>query len=237
MTVHPPRRPASASTADAIQDYIRDRRLAPGSPLPTEGELCEELGVSRSSVREAVRVLATLDIVEVRHGHGMFVGGLSLAPLVSGLVFRGSLHEDGGHRTLEEVVALREALDLMVAEELVDHYRGTDNADLRDLVRGMDELHREGESFREDDERFHTALLAPLGNRLVRQLGSALWTVHTDLVPLIGIAPAPDMDATVRAHDAIVDALEAGDAAAYAAAVHAHYAPLRRIIAAAAGQR
>ena len=55
--------------------------------------------------------------------------------------------------------------------------------------------------------------------------------MHTDLVPLIGIAQGPDLDATVRAHGAILDALEAGDAEAYSRAVHAHYAPLRRTIA------
>lgn len=230
MTAPLARRPATASTVDAICDYIRDHRLDPGSPLPTEGVLCDELGVSRSSVREAVRVLATLDIVEVRHGRGTFVGRLSLAPLVSGLVFRGSLREDGGHRTLREVVDVRQALDLMVVDELIGHYAGTTNESLRSLVAEMAELHGRGESFRDADERFHAELLSVVDNRIVRQLVSAFWTVHTDLVPLIGIAQGPDLDATVRAHGAILDALEAGDAEAYSRAVHAHYAPLRRTI-------
>ncbi|RIK12953.1 MAG: GntR family transcriptional regulator, partial [Acidobacteria bacterium] len=124
------RRKARWSTVDEIKDYIREHGLQPGDPLPTESELCEELGVSRSSVREAMRTLSSLDIVEVRHGHGSFVGGLSMSPLVSGLVFRGSLNRDGTFRTLREVVQVRIALDLGVAEELVATYRGTTNEHL-----------------------------------------------------------------------------------------------------------
>src|SRR5690606_5735 len=77
------------TTAEQIKRLILITGLRPGDPIPTETELCQELGVSRSSVREAIRTLATLDIVEVRHGSGTVVGQMSLAPLVETLVFRG----------------------------------------------------------------------------------------------------------------------------------------------------
>src|SRR5690606_15222188 len=69
-----------SETADRIRELILTRELRTGDPLPTEAELCDALDVSRSSVREAIRSLATLDIVEVRHGHGTFVGKMSLDP-------------------------------------------------------------------------------------------------------------------------------------------------------------
>ncbi|MDO5633297.1 MAG: FadR/GntR family transcriptional regulator [Micrococcus sp.] len=225
----PTRRPAAASTTEAIQDYIRRHRLAPGSLMPTEAELCDEIGVSRSSIREAMRVLATLDIVDVRHGHGTFVGELSLTPLVSGLVFRGSL-AGGTISTLRDVVQLRTALDLQVGPELIEYYRGTTNPDLRALVDQMRERNARGEHFREPDLRFHELLTAPLENEIVRQLITAFWSVHTDLVPLIASTPSADMDATVQAHDDIVSALEAGDGPGYDAAIRAHYAPLSALI-------
>ena len=67
---------------------ILDRRLRAGAPLPTEAELMEDLGVSRNSVREALKALQALDIVEIRHGYGTYVGQASLTPLIDGLTFR-----------------------------------------------------------------------------------------------------------------------------------------------------
>ena len=63
---------------DAIKSYILRERLQPGDVLPTETQLCDTIGASRSSVREAVRKLEALNIVKVEHGKGTFVGSLSL---------------------------------------------------------------------------------------------------------------------------------------------------------------
>ena len=90
--------------SDAIKDLIRARGLEPGDLMPTEAELVVELGVSRSSIREAVRTLTALDILEVRHGTGTFVGQLSLKPLVEGMVFRGVLLPGDGLQSLREII-------------------------------------------------------------------------------------------------------------------------------------
>lgn len=224
------RRKARWSTVDEIKDYIREHGLQPGDPLPTESELCEELGVSRSSVREAMRTLSSLDIVEVRHGHGSFVGGLSMSPLVSGLVFRGSLNRDGTFRTLREVVQVRIALDLGVAEELVATYRGTTNEHLRELVDRMRLRSEAGETFVEEDGEFHRELLSQVDNTIVRQLVGAFWEVHTSVVPMLGIPTSADIATTVEAHGEMLDALEAGDVTAYQEAVLNHYRPLQHAI-------
>ncbi|NLG21252.1 MAG: FadR family transcriptional regulator [Actinomycetales bacterium] len=224
------RRQTGPSTAEEIKGFIRDQGLGPGDPLPTEAELCEALGVSRSSVREAIRTLESLDIVTVRHGYGTYVGGLSLAPLVSGLIFRGSLNRDGTFRTLREVLQVRIALDLGVAEELVEAYRNTTNDELRALVEQMRERNRAGEFFTEQDGEFHRQLLRPLDNTLVRQLVGAFWEVHTTCVPMLRIPTSSDIEHTIEAHDHMLTALEAGDTEAYLAAVAQHYEPLQRSI-------
>lgn len=224
------RRPTGPSTAEEIKGYIRDHGLGPGDPLPTEAELCDTLGVSRSSVREAIRTLESLDIVTVRHGYGTYVGGLSLAPLVSGLIFRGSLNQDGTFRTLREVLQVRIALDLGVADELVEAYRDTTNTSLRALVERMRERSRAGEYFTEEDGEFHRQLLSPLDNTIVRQLVAAFWEVHTTCVPMLRIPTSSDIDETIEAHDHMLTALEKGDAEAYQQAVAQHYEPLQRSI-------
>lgn len=211
-----------------IQDIILTEGLRPGDPLPTENDLCERLDISRSSLREAMRTLVSLDIVEVRHGHGTFVGGLSLAPLVDGLLFRARLNQGNDLRTLREVVQVRIGLDLSVAEDLIETYRGTENPELRGLVARMREQAARGEGFAEADSAFHASLISQLDNQLLQQLVAAFWQIHTAATPLLGIAPAHDIQLTVEAHQDMVDALEAGDVERYHAAVHAHYAPLAR---------
>lgn len=218
------------SAVERIQELILVEGLVPGDPMPTESALCERLAISRSSVREAMRTLASLDIVEVRHGHGTFVGQLSLAPLVDGLLFRARLDDGNDLRALREVVELRIALDLSVADQLVETFRDTRNPELEGLVEQMHELASAGRPFPEADAAFHSALYAPLSNGLLRQLAQAFWEIHTVAVPLLELPPAEDILDTVAAHQAMLSALEAGDASAYRAAVIAHYRPLGRVL-------
>lgn len=84
-------RSRSKGALAAIESFILEEHLQPGDPLPTENELCERLGVSRSSVREALRQLQALDIVTVHQGRGTYVGEMSLRPFAQMMVLRSSL--------------------------------------------------------------------------------------------------------------------------------------------------
>lgn len=222
-----------STTADQIKQLILSRNLSPGDPLPTESELCDTLDVSRSSVREAIRTLSTLDIVDVRHGHGTFVGGMSLAPMVETLVFRGVLNPEGSLDALREVVEVRLALDLSMAERVVAAAQIEDNAELDTLVDAMVDKAANGELFLEEDRLFHTALFDATGNHLAGQLVGAFWDVHTAALPQLGIAPPADIHNTARAHGDMLTAARAGDVEAYRRAVVDHYLPLQRVLAAA----
>ena len=90
---------------DAIKSYILRHGLHPGDRLPTESALCADLGVSRSSVREALRRLQALDIVTVRQGSGSYVGEMSMQPLVETLVLRAALDEIARDPEIAEIVA------------------------------------------------------------------------------------------------------------------------------------
>ena len=224
------RRTAGNATVDAIKDYILEHRLHPGDPLPTEEVLQEILGVSRSSVREALRTLQSLDIVSIQHGRGMSVGGLSFSPMIEAVLFRARLNAKDDLSTLREVVEVRMALDLSLTDELISAYRGSSQPKLRQHVENMRECVAAGEGFAPCDEAFHSDLLAVTSNHMMQQLGMAFWRIHTAAVPAAGLPQARDISDTVNAHDAIIDALVAGDPAAYREAVVEHYRPLRRLL-------
>lgn len=67
-----------------IKELILDRALGPGDPLPTEAELMELFAAGRVSVREALKALQAMNVVEIRRGFGTFVGSLSLTPFAEG---------------------------------------------------------------------------------------------------------------------------------------------------------
>ena len=220
-----------STAADQIKQLILTRGLGPGDPLPTESELCETLDVSRSSVREAIRTLSTLDIVDVRHGHGTFVGAMSLDPMVEALVFRGVLSPGGSLNALREVVEVRLALDLAMADRVVEGTANGDVSDLSALVDEMVEKAGRGESFLDADRAFHTKLFGVTSNRLAEQLVGAFWDVHTAVLPQLGIAPPADIQLTAKAHGDMLESALRGDVEGYRQAVIEHYQPLQRSLA------
>jgi DNA-binding FadR family transcriptional regulator len=218
------------TTSDRIKDLILSDGLRPGDLLPAEGELCTRLGVSRSNVREAIRKLSTLDIVDVRHGHGTYVGEMTLDALVEALVFRGVLSPGDDLDALRDVVEVRKALDHGMSEQIVHVLNGTENSELKDLVDEMTALAADGKTFPQQDRAFHTGLLAKLGNSLVGQLVAAFWDVHTAVLPKLNVAVASDLEQTARAHGLMLEAAESGDAEAFRAAITAHYEPIMRAL-------
>jgi DNA-binding FadR family transcriptional regulator len=218
------RRPADV--AQRVEDVIVRNRLRPGDPLPTEVDLCEAVGASRSSVREAIRTLCALDLVEVRHGHGTYVGPMSMDPLVTSVSFRGRLDRAEGSGLRREVVEVREQLDQSAARALLalseEHVRAGLLERLGALAQQMRDLAARGAPSVQEHRAFHLLLSEPLRNGLMTELTGAFCDIHAAVA-------APSRAATSRAaltHVAIVEAAGAGDPEALRAAVAAHYAPL-----------
>ena len=82
---------ASLVLQDKIKSLIIKQNLKSGDLMPTENELIEQLGVSRSSLREAIKSLEALHILDICHGVGTFVSESSLVPMIRGLSFHTQL--------------------------------------------------------------------------------------------------------------------------------------------------
>lgn len=220
---------------ELIKEFILLNRLSPGDPMPTEADLAEQLGVGRSSIREAIKVLIALDIVQVRHGHGTFVGELSLGAMVQSLAFRGLLNARGDQHILTELVDIRQWLESALGERLLSGIDERHVLRLRRLAVTMQEKAAADIEFLPEDREFHECLMESTDNNLLVQLTGAFWDVlaisQGSLGRMSGLRESAD------AHVAIVEALEASDAEGYRAAIEAHYAPIRSRMARESGAR
>lgn len=206
---------------EEIKQLVLDRGLAPGDALPTESELVELLGVGRNSVREALKSLQALDLVDIRHGYGTYVGGMSLTPLADGLTFRLLQQMPDGVQGLAELLEIREELEAALVRKITP---AVGDEVLEELDRLVDELsaaRRDGQDGVPADRAFHQTLYRDLGNHLLLQLLDTFWIVYQRLTARIEGLTQPDV--LVDEHRAIVDALRAHDVEAADTAIRCHF--------------
>jgi len=146
-----------------IKAMILDGRLKPGDRLPSEKEFAESLGVSRLSLREAVRALAMTRILDVRHGDGTYVTSLTPDVLLETLGFIIDFHQDASILDLFEV---RRALEPLAAEKAALLMSKQDSAALVELVEQLDSQMPVDEVVVNDLE-FHHRIAKASGNAVL----------------------------------------------------------------------
>ena len=196
----PPARFSAQARLKALQadimELILERGLEAGDALPTENELSAELGVGRNTLRESLKVLQALGVIEIRHGFGMFVAPSNFDALADGLTFRGRLSLRHHGQEALQLVEVRQALesgliagamDLMTPERLLA---------VEESVLRMEALAGAGEDFVEADAEFHRRLFEPLNNDLLISLLGVFWNVyrrlHMELAGAEGARPPGD---------------------------------------------
>jgi DNA-binding FadR family transcriptional regulator len=211
---------------DAITRLIVDRGLAPGAPLPTEQDLMQELEVSRHPLREAMKALEALGIVDIRHGYGTYVGSAMLSGLEAGLTFRGALSARGDYADIRHLLELREVLEAGLVGRVLAAGDAVDVDALDAAVTAMERAAADGRYAPAHDWAFHETLYRPLGNPLVLDLLQVFWRVFQAVEPQLpraGDTPA----VTAGWHRRILDAFRAGEEDAMRAAVVEHFRGIR----------
>lgn len=155
-----------------IEALLDRGELNPGDQLPPERALAEQFQVSRASVREALRSLELLGIVETRAGGGTFVRRTvpeDLARPLSNLIARG--------HTLTDVIEVRGLLEPAIAASAATRIRPDELVELRAILTQQAEKVDAGQSYAEEDTRFHEVIGQAARNELLVTMLGVIWDV------------------------------------------------------------
>lgn len=191
-----------------IRDMITSGAFAPGDRLPPEKELSERLGLSRNSLREAVKALEVIRVLDVRRGDGTYVTSLEPGLLLEAMSFVVDLHTD---RSVLEIFAVRRILEPAAAAMAALRI---DDATVTSLDRLLDETHPETavDELVERDIAFHGEIVTASGNEYLRGLVESMSSGTVRARIWRGITQHGATERTIVEHRGILDALRRGDA-------------------------
>src|SRR5256886_1192645 len=218
---------APSVTDDAI-DKIRERIVSgawgPGDRLPKESELAAELELSRNSLREAVRALSQLRVLEVRQGDGTYVSSLEPDQLLESTRFISHLLLGETEIELYEVRRILEAAAAALAAGRIDVQEKAELAQILDRMREATNV----EELVEADVAFHAVIAGAAGNTVLTSLLASLATRTMRARLWHGREADGALDETRDEHRRIYEAIMAGDPDLARAAAAAHIASSER---------
>jgi DNA-binding FadR family transcriptional regulator len=218
------RRPAnlaSAVTAELVGRVVRGVHPS-GTSLPAEPVLCESFSVSRTVVREAVKLLQAKGLVQVRQGAGTVVNPPSMWNMLDELVLAAVIAEDETSAVLDDLVVTRRLLEADMALVAARTAGPEVVARLGELVDLMDELVDDPDAYREQDLAFHDTIMQVSGNRLARGVVRALESQVVNTARYMGRTERSLCVASNRGHRRIYERIAAHDPDGAAEAMFTH---------------
>jgi DNA-binding FadR family transcriptional regulator len=216
-------RPGYEIAAERILEMIVERELQPGDRLPTEQELADELGLSRSVTREAVKVLAAIGRVSAQRGRGLYVGkgsSTQQASLLSGYQFI-----PGRMDHVEQLLEFRLVQETFAAGEAATKATPPDLNQLAEaLAEGAHALDIDDRKLWEEaDTRFHLGIAKASGNDFIWSALESVRQLQQQVVVLaLHGGPGGSLEVALREHGEILDAIRAGNPAEASDAARRH---------------
>ncbi|MCX9192791.1 GntR family transcriptional regulator [Carbonactinospora thermoautotrophica] len=192
---------------ERIKEMIVSGELKPGDRLPKEADLAARLGLSRNSLREAVRALSLMNILDVRQGDGTYVTSLAPALLLEALTFLVDFHRDDTVLEFFEVRRILEPAATALAATRISE------AELGELGKLMEEITPATpiEELIRNDLEFHCRVAAASGNSVLAGLVDHMSGPTTRARIWRGITQEGAVERTLAEHQAIHEALAARD--------------------------
>lgn len=193
----------SKSVEDIIGQAIQDKKLNPGTKLPSEHKLCAQFGVSRTVIREALRVLHSRGLIAITKGKGMFVRELSSESAAGQLQFFLRMNFERSH--VMDIVHGRQILEPAVAE-LASIHRTEE--DLKQLSHDMELLRACGDDavqLSRLDTQFHIDISKASGNSLMPLLLEPIHRLIPEIKSSVYATVSEARDAAIKWHQEVYD--------------------------------
>jgi GntR family transcriptional regulator, transcriptional repressor for pyruvate dehydrogenase complex len=197
----------TSEAIEKIKEMILSGELQPGAKLPRENELAERLGLSRNSLREAVRALSALNVVEVRQGDGTYVTSLTPEVLLDVVGFGIDLVTDP---SLVDVFEVRRFLETAATAAAAVSITDDELAALKECMDRMGRAESVEELVRVDEE-FHRIVAGATGNSVLVALMDNLSSRTVRARLWRGVMERGVVERTKQWHRAILEGLEARD--------------------------
>lgn len=201
------------------------KKLQPGDKLPSERELAETLGVSRSSIRDAIRSLELMGLVEPRQGAGTIVCEVSAESLVnplSNLLVR-------QQQQVSELLDFRKMLEPPLAARAATHASDEEITEMEEILRRQDEKLRLGRLAIEEDSEFHYTVAMASGNSVVLKVLDILMDLLRETRERsLQLDGRPEK--SLAGHRRILAAIKRHDAEAAKAAMRRHIEDIEEIV-------
>ena len=185
-----------------IKRLLIERKLKPGDPLPSENQLTLTMGVSRGSIREAMKVLSAFGVVEIRRGDGTYIATSANPRIFDPLVLSLLVHNTDP----EELIQLRALIELDVARTVIRNATDAQVAELRTVHERLALAIAEGTSSDDElngmDVAFHRTMARIAGNHLLEN-------IYNFIIDLF--APTINARSGAHTHRRIVEAIERRD--------------------------
>jgi len=154
-----------------IQEQIVKDNLKPGDELPSEGKIAAELGISRGSVREALRTLKGMGLIDIQHGTGIFLRGFNLDAFLE--IFEYSVLLDPS--AIIDLYEIRKTLEVAIVPKIIEKIDDSIIARCENILNDWKESISTNNPIYELDRLFHDTLYKPVGNKIFSELSKIFW--------------------------------------------------------------
>ena len=195
-------RTISSEIVSIIKDNLLRGALKPGDKLPTEKELMEQLGVSRTPVREAVKILEAIGVIQIKRGEGMFITNTLSHFTLNPLIFSLIMHSNN----MDKLIEFRQHFEVLLMNMIITEKKSIN--EIEEVYRSqLDRMHAElgPEELADIDLEFHHAVLKATDNPFVIEIGK---TIYEIIKPnMIHFKHARNIERTLKTHQFYLELL------------------------------